>query len=225
MKENWDCIDGKIKNNYKNITKNEWIELCLNIDILNSKPFINNYSNNVGISSSVGLQELTFYRIDPYETIIDNWNWKKCDNENNHIYTFESIAEKEVADRLKNLNLTLWGKNWFNGSKISFEYFLRQKGNYLISKQYPDFFVIKNNKKYLIEVKSFDGKNQASIEYQDYFNKVESIKKVYDEIAQITNQIMVVIVKQKDKTWVSYVYEKDKQPTTYTNRNLYDFLK
>ncbi len=225
LKENWDCIDGKIKNNYKNITKNEWIELCLNIDILNSKPFINNYSNNVGISSSVGLQELTFYRIDPYETIIDNWNWKKCDNENNHIYTFESIAEKEVADRLKNLNLTLWGKNWFNGSKISFEYFLRQKGNYLISKQYPDFFVIKNNKKYLIEVKSFDGKNQASIEYQDYFNKVESIKKVYDEIAQITNQIMVVIVKQKDKTWVSYVYEKDKQPTTYTNRNLYDFLK
>jgi hypothetical protein len=97
------------------------------------------------------------------------------------------------------MNLNLWGKNYFNGSKICFEYFLRQKGNYLISKQHPDFFVIKDNKKYLIEVKSYKGRRQdITIPHEDYRDKVESIKKVYSEIANITNQIMVVILEEEN---------------------------
>jgi hypothetical protein len=49
----------------------------------------------------------------------------------------------------------------------------------------------------LIEVKSFDGNNQTNIGYQDYFDKVESIKKIYKEISKITDQVMVVIVKDQ----------------------------
>ena len=130
----------------------------------------------------------------------------------------------QVAEELNELGLTLWGKNWYNGSHISYEYFLRQKGNYLISKQHPDFFVVKNNKKYLIEVKSFDGNNQTNIGYQDYFDKVESIKKIYKEISKITDQVMVVIVKDQGN-WISYVYEKDKDIAIYKNRDKYNFLK
>ena len=224
LKEDWDRIDGKIKNEYKNATKNEWIQLCLNVNILNSSSFVNDYSNNLKISSNASLQETTFYRVDPQMTRIEHWNWKNCDNDNDDIYSFESLAEMQVAEELNELGLTLWGKNWYNGSNISYEYFLRQKGNYLISKQHPDFFVVKNNKKYLIEVKSFDGNNQTNIGYQDYFDKVESIKKIYKEISKITDQVMVVIVKDQGN-WISYVYEKDKDIAIYKNRDKYNFLK
>lgn len=224
LKEDWDRIDGKIKNEYKNITKNEWIQLCLNVNILNNSSFENDYSNNLKISSNASLQETTFYRVDPQMIRIEHWNWKNCDNDNDDIYSFESLAEMQVAEELNELGLTLWGKNWYNGSHISYEYFLRQKGNYLISKQHPDFFVVKNNKKYLIEVKSFDGINQTNIGYQDYFDKVESIKKIYKEISKITDQVMVVIVKDQGN-WISYVYEKDKDIAIYKNRDKYNFLK
>lgn len=72
----------------------------------------------------------------------------------------------------------------------------------------PRFFCGKNNKKYLIEVKSLKSTNSSSqIDRNDYAEKVNSIKKAYNEISKVTKQIMVVIVEQEEGGWISYVYE------------------
>lgn len=224
LKEYWDKLDGRIKSSFQNIDKKKWIELCINVDLINKQSFNYDYTNNIKNNGDpVGLQEKTFYRIDKEIREIEQWNWENDDKSPK--YSFESYAEAHIAEELDALGLELWGKNFYNKSKIRFEYFLHQKGNILISKQCPDFFVIKNNKKYLIEVKSLKTRNYSSqIDRNDYEEKVKSIKEAYKEISKVTNQIMVVIVEQEQGGWISYIYENGNQTKKYNNEKL-NFLK
>ena len=224
LKECWDKLDGRIKSSFQNINKKKWIELCINVDLINKQSFNYDYTGNIEKNGDpVGLQEKTFYRIDKDFREIEKWNWENDDKSIK--YFFESYAEAHIAEELDKLGLELWGKNFYNKSKIRFEYFLHQKGNILISKQCPDFFVVKNNKKYLIEVKSLKSTNSSSqIDRNDYAEKVNSIKKAYNEISKVTRQIMVVIVEQEEGGWVSYIYEDGNETKKYNNEKL-DFLK
>ncbi|MCL8210342.1 hypothetical protein LT336_00072 [Spiroplasma sp. JKS002671] len=220
LKENWDKLDAKIKFELGNITKEEWIKYCLNIDTLNKESYNINYKNNVINNGKYEIQKETFYRIDSYQTYINNWIWEHSDDETDKTYSFESEAEKKIAHDLSLMKLDFWGKNFFNNSKINFEYFLRQKGNFLISKQHPDFLVIKNNKKYLIEVKSYRHSNsQSNFDSTDYKTKVESIKAIYQEAANVTDQIFALII-EEDSGWTTYVYEKNNNYNLYNKEKL-----
>jgi hypothetical protein len=67
----------------------------------------------------------------------------------------------------------------------------------LLSQQHPDFFIVKNNKKYLIEVKSYVKSIAHSFDSDDYKSKVESIKNLYQEASKVTQQIFVVMLQDE----------------------------
>lgn len=224
LKELWDKLDGRIKCESKNLTKEKWIEYCLNVETINKESFIEDYNDNVIINdSNVSLQEETFYRKEKYITDIEKWNWININKSTE--YHFESDAEKNIAKELNKLNLELWGKNWYTGSKIKFEYFLKSKGNLLISNQHPDFYVVKNKKIYLIEVKSYlkSGSNHL-INEDEYENKVLSIQNVYKEIAKVTGQTMVLIIERNNGDWISHVYKSNGEEEKLYNDDKFNFL-
>lgn len=224
LKENWDLLDSKIKNNLQNISKDEWIKYCINVEILNKNSYIEDYENNIKSSGKQQIQEETFYRVDPEKIDIDKWVWKHSNSSVDKCYSFESSAEKTIARELSKLNLELWGKNFFNKSKIYFEYFLQRKGKFLISNQYPDFIVVNNKKTYLIEVKSNVLSTSKPIgDPDDYQTKINSIKSIYKESSKITNQIFVLINQLQNGEWISHVYEKGKE-TNYYNDDKLNFL-
>ncbi len=202
----------------------------------------NQYQNDYAESMEVVPEEVSFASTSFYATTdrtvrIRDWSWKRRDG--NHSFAFDSDAEEEWAEILKEIandsfasvmigdedpnvelplgtpkedirkKILLWGKNYVGNSEIKFEYYMGA-----LHSSYPDF-VVKDSRGriHIFEVKSVNESNgQPGFDTGLYLTKVVELKKTYKQASKLTNQIFYLPI-QTGNDWQITKYEDGNEDT------------
>jgi type III restriction enzyme len=186
----------KYSNNYE-----EWLKYVEKIKDIEKEN--NNYQCDYSLSmmeeKPVNFQNKSwFYENKNCYVRIGNWVWEKQGNKD---FYFDSEAEKDFAEKLLDLNLPLWGKNYYPNSNVKFDYCLGEKHS-----SFPDFILKDSSGKiHIFEVKSVI-KGNANIDEEEYENKIRELKKCYKQASKITGQIFYLPI-QDNEGWVIWKIE------------------
>ncbi len=197
---------------------NNWFIFNDNIDVISKSynDYEYDYENNMEISTDENGKDIfvslpknsSYVRVKGNDLNISNWVWKNIDD--NRKFYFDSEAEKQWADILRdlstyNLNTNtnerivksandlledyeyLWGKNFLLNSEIKFEYYLN--GRHF---SYPDFIMKDSyNNIHIFEVKSINNamNKPATFDNEEYLKKIEQLKKCYKVASKLTGYI------------------------------------
>lgn len=203
-----------------------------------SNQYKNDYTESMEVvPGEVSFAATSFYTTTDRTVRIRDWVWKRRDG--NHSFAFDSNAEKEWAEILKEIandsfasmmvgdedvnmelplgtpkedtrkKILLWGKNYVGNSEIKFEYYLGA-----LHSSYPDF-VMKDTKGriHIFEVKSVNESNsQPGFDKGLYLAKVTELKKAYQQASKLTNQLFYLPV-QTENDWQIMKYENGNEDT------------
>jgi type III restriction enzyme len=202
----------------------------------------NQYQNDYTESMEVVPNEVSFAATSFYTTTdrtvrIRDWVWKRRDG--NHSFAFDSDAEEEWAEILKEIandsfasmmigdedantelpldtpkedtrkKILLWGKNYVGNSEIKFEYYMGA-----LHSSYPDF-VMKDAKGriHVFEVKSVNESNsQPGFDTGLYLTKITELMKAYQQASKLTGQMFYLPI-QTGNDWQITKYEDGNEDT------------
>lgn len=202
----------------------------------------NQYQNDYTMSMEVAPAEVSFAATSFYTATdrtvrIRDWVWKRRDG--NHSFAFDSDAEEEWAEILKEIandsfdsvmigdedtnlqlpldapkqdtrkRILLWGKNYIGNSEIKFEYYMGA-----LHSSYPDF-VLKDAKGriHIFEVKSVNqSNNQPGFDSGLYLTKTTELKKAYQQASALTRQLFYLPI-QTENDWQITKYEDGQEDT------------
>lgn len=151
---------------------------------------------------------------------VKNWVW--CRSDGLDKFSFDSEAEKDFAEELKEFvfnesetkNDFLWGKNFLPNSEIRFEYYWEG-----IHSSYPDFILKdKNQQLHIFEVKSVNESSSLSFDKEKYKEKIKILEECYKQAAILTGYIFYLPI-QSGSSWDIIRIEKDGNNSKVT-RNL-----
>lgn len=180
----------EIVENYSTSYDNWWKISKYVKDIQNEiTAFEENYKESMEVGDEVSFSATSYFVDNQNYVEIDNCIWKRKDGNND--FSTDSDAERKFAKLLKEISkniakskennnalfdeFSLFGKNFTQNSKISFEYY-----NFGVHKSYPDFVLKdKNGIIHIFEVKSVNKSGNSFINEDDYNNKVNQLKKCY----------------------------------------------
>ena len=162
---------------------------------------------------------------------IDNCVWKRKDNNND--FSTDSDAERKFAKVLQEIStkiskeksgmfdeFSLFGKNFTQNSKISFEYY-----DFGIHKSYPDFIVKdKNGTIHIFEVKSVNKSGNSFINEDEYNNKVNQLKKCYQFASKKTGQVFYLQILDGEN-WKIFKYKECEQQKITKDCLVCQFMK
>jgi len=220
LNEKWDNVSDQTKSlcwdNIKNF--NDWFKISKKInDIdLENKRLLQDYENSVEILADVRLPEETYFEVIKINNVeygpceirdTDGFAWRIINNENSKKFFFDSQAELEFADFLKELNKKIWAKNFYANSKIGFEYI-----NITQKTSYPDFILIdKKNNLHIFEVKSLLISNsQKSFDPEAYKEKIKSLKPIYRVLSSKLNYNFYLPIKTTNG-WNTFMFSSGKE--------------
>ncbi len=232
----------------KNLTvsqeNQQWLSIMRNIDAISRQitSYRCNYDSSMYAGPEVSLPTVSEYEENiQYMTSIDDWLWVKKNDPYNTEFSFDSMAEKEWADKLQSLSrrknnlratitktleecsseedVYVWGKNFVNNSDIKFQYFLHG-----IHTSYPDF-ILKDNydRIHLFEVKSVNKAVSMSIDTSKYKDKIEALKNCYKFASGITGYDFWIPIKTNND-WDIFHFCRCKEEQ-FTFEQFKDYLK
>lgn len=203
-----------------------------------SNQYRNDYTESMEVvPNEVSFAATSFYTTTDRAVRIRDWVWKRRDG--NHSFAFDSDAEKEWAEILKEVakdsfasvmigdeeantelllgtpkedtrkKVLLWGKNYVGNSEIKFEYYMGA-----LHSSYPDF-VMKDAKGriHIFEVKSVNESNsQPGFNTGLYLTKITELKKAYQQASKLTHQIFYLPI-QAENDWQITKYEDGNEDT------------
>ncbi len=203
-----------------------------------SSQYRNDYIESMEVvPEEVSFASTSFYATTDRTVRIRDWAWKRRDG--NHSFAFDSDAEEEWAEILKEIandsfasvmigdedpnvelplgtpkedirkKILLWGKNYVGNSEIKFEYYMGA-----LHSSYPDF-VVKDSRGriHIFEVKSVNESNgQPGFDTGLYLTKVVELKKTYKQASKLTNQIFYLPI-QTGNDWQITKYEDGNEDT------------
>jgi type III restriction enzyme len=111
------------------------------------------------------------------------------------------LGERIEAEEVEEKEIFLWGKNYLPESRIKYEYYLDSKRS-----SYPDF-VMKDRfgRIHIFEVKSVNRASGINIDDDEYFIKIEALKKCYKQASILTGYLFYLPVLEND-VWKIYQY-------------------
>lgn len=151
---------------------------------------------------------------------VKNWVW--CRSDGGDKFSFDSEAEKDFAEELKDFvseesetkNDFVWGKNFLPNSEIRFEYYWEG-----IHSSYPDFILRdKHQQVHIFEVKSVNDSSSISLDKEKYEEKIKVLEECYKQAAVLTGYCFYLPI-QNGSTWDITKIEKDGD-TFKVTRNL-----
>lgn len=154
---------------------------------------IENYQDSRVLSSKEGLPKESYFELTGFRSNIDDGVWEIFSNDYDDEFHFDSKAEEKFLKVLKRTKNTIWARNFYPNSDISFQYI-----NQTIKKSYPDFVLVdKNAVNHIFEVKRFSKSNNllmSNIDEISYKQKVKALKKAYLYASKITKQIFYIAI-------------------------------
>lgn len=203
-----------------------------------SNQYQNDYAESMEVMpDEVSFPATSFYTNTDRAVRIRDWVWKRRDG--NHSFAFDSDAEEEWAEILKEIandsfasvmigdedantelplgtpkedtrkKILLWGKNYVGNSEIKFEYYMGA-----LHSSYPDF-VMKDAKGriHVFEVKSVNESNsQPGFDTGLYLTKITELKKAYKQASKLTGQVFYLPI-QTGNDWQITKYENGNEDT------------
>lgn len=181
----------------------DWFLFNANIDEIKNKVLevIEDY-DKYGEIKEVELREdiYSFFDKSKNNLRVKSWMWT-CEEDN---FSFDSDAELEWLEILEDVayscckkisiddkEIYLFGKNYIEKSNIKYEYYDLKKHT-----SYPDFiFKDKKDKIHLFEVKSLNHLNGNDIDFKEYREKIEKLKKAYLFASKKTGYIFYIPIK------------------------------
>jgi type III restriction enzyme len=164
-----------------------------------NEKYICDYKNSMEIAEETSFALTSHYTDSGNYVNIANWVWKRRDESDK--FAFDSEAEREWADILKDLSnqnfakiekrqgeifedekVFLWGKNYIPNSTIKFEYYMNA-----LRSSYPDF-VMKDavGKIHIFEVKSVNEGYKIGFDSDMYKAKITALKSAYKQASKLT---------------------------------------
>ena len=176
--------------------------------------FEENYEESMEVGEEVSFSASSYFLDNQNYVEIDNCIWKRKDGNND--FSTDSDAERKFAKLLKEIStkiskeksgmfdeFSLFGKNFTQNSKISFEYY-----DFGIHKSYPDFVLKdKNGTIHIFEVKSVNKSGNSFIKEDEYNNKVNQIKKCYQFASKKTGQVFYLPILDGEN-WKIFKYKE-----------------
>ena len=241
---------NELCNDYANTFKN-WFIFNDNIDMIlkNYNDFEYDYESNMEIAKDETGKEVTvtlpknssYVRVKGKDLNLSTWVWENLDY--NRKFYFDSDAEKEWADVLKDLSTYelkmnsnekiiktanilienyeyLWGKNYLLNSEIKFEYYLNGKHF-----SYPDFIMKDSfDNIHIFEVKSINKAMNRPLMFdnEEYLKKISALKKCYKVASKLTGYIFYLPL-LTGNTWHITWFKKGEEQKEITK--LEDFRK
>jgi type III restriction enzyme len=203
-----------------------------------SNQYQNDYIESMEVvPGEVSFAATSYYTATDRTVRIRDWVWKRRDG--NHSFAFDSDAEEEWAEILKEIandsfasvmigdedantelpldtpkednrkKILLWGKNYVGNSEIKFEYYMGA-----LHSSYPDF-VMKDAKGriHVFEVKSVNESNsQPGFDTGLYLTKITELKKAYQQASKLTSQVFYLPI-QTGNDWQITKYEDGNEDT------------
>lgn len=215
-------------------TYQQWLKSMENANAISKKfeEYICDYKVSLEVEQENGVdKEVSFPLTSSYIRNVNNLNVSNCvwirknHNDNNDKFSFDSEAEREWANILKDIsndgiqyvepldlinkdNIYLWGKNYLQNSLIKFEYYLDG-----VHCSYPDFIMKdKQGQIHIFEVKSVNNSNNISLDKEEYENKVRALKEAYKQASEITKQIFYLCILRGEE-WKIVKYENGEEWT------------
>ena len=206
----------------------DWFEFCYHLPSITKKTreAVDNLSNLSVEEEEVSFPKESYYleEKDQGKVKIGDWVWKR-EEEGKQIFSFDSQAEKEWFDKLRNLaedgevketssasplfdggKIYLLGKNFLPNSKISYAYTMEGEA---VLRSYPDFVMEgKDDTLYLFEVKSLEeAASHNIIDPEAYKKKVEALKKWYKAASQRLEGYVFALPVRSEGEWKVYAYK------------------
>lgn len=176
--------------------------------------FEENYEESMEVGEEVSFSASSYFLDNQNYVEIDNCIWKRKDGNND--FSTDSDDERKFAKVLKEIStkiskeksgmfdeFSLFGKNFTQNSKISFEYY-----NLGIHKSYPDFVLKdRNGTIHIFEVKSVNKSGNSFIKEDEYNNKVNQIKKCYQFASKKKGQVFYLQILDGEN-WKIFKYKE-----------------
>lgn len=191
------------------------------------KKYISNYEETMELTKDdfgniklVSFPVFSTYDDNQHYLKVKNWVW--CRSDGIDKFSFDSEAEKDFAEELKdfvadeseNKNDFVWGKNFLPNSEIRFEYYWEG-----IHSSYPDFILKdKHQQIHIFEVKSLNESSSISLDKEKYEEKIKVLEECYKQAAILTGYCFYLPI-QIRSTWDITKIEKDGDSVKVT-RNL-----
>lgn len=222
-------LDSETKQTcFENIENfSEWYKYAHNSSKIQAefKKFICNYEESMELTKDtngnvqlVSFPEVSTYDKKQYNLKLKNWVWHRSDGSDR--FSFDSEAEKEFAEELKDFttgeseNDFVWGKNFLPNSEIRFEYYWEG-----IHSSFPDFILMDKHKQiHIFEVKSVNDSSSITLDKSKYEEKIKVLEDCYRQAAVLTGYCFYLPV-QNGSTWDITKIEKDGESSKIT-RNL-----
>ena len=229
--EKFNKLDSETKQScFENIENySDWFKYAFNSPKIQTefKKSICNYQESMELTKDdtgniklVSFPVFSTYEENTHNLKVKNWVWCRYDNIDK--FSFDSEAEKDFAEELKEFvsnesetkNDFIWGKNFLPNSEIRFEYY--SDG---IHSSYPDFILKdKYEKIHIFEVKSVNKSSSQNIDEEKYNEKIKLLEECYKQAAILTGYNFYLPI-QNGSTWDIIKIEKNGEESLVT-RNL-----
>ena len=180
--------------------------------------YLCDYSQSMEIKGEVSFAVSSHYTDNGNYVNIGNWIWKRRDGAEK--FSFDSEAEREWADILKDLSgkiisreetddkeIYLWGKNYVSNSAIKFEYYMGAKHS-----SFPDFVMKdKFGRVHIFEVKSVNISSNFNIDNNIYKTKIAALKECYKQASKLTEQIFYLPVIDRNVWQITQFYNGEEK--------------
>lgn len=204
---------------YANENMNRWWKFAENAEKV--KAHYDNYICDYDKSMVVD-KEVTFplaSSFNEYGFTVDSLNWVWCKKNGDDEFSFDSLAEKEWAKKLRKLakvngaeidiekadeydEIYLWGKNFPLNSEIKYEYYANG-----IHSSYPDFILKdKYGRIHIFEVKSVNKSATGNIDTKEYEEKVKHLHDCYKACSKKLPDYRFYLPMMKGEEWRIHRY-------------------
>lgn len=206
-------LDTETKNTcFDNIEDySDWYRYAYNSSKIEAefKNYICNYKDTMELAKDedgnvklVSFPVFSTYDENQHSLKVKNWVW--CRSDGIDKFSFDSEAEKDFAEELKEFvaeesetkNDFIWGKNFLPNSEIRFEYYWDG-----IHSSYPDFILRdKQQQIHIFEVKSVNPSINQNVDKDTYEEKIRILEEAYKQAAVLTGYVFYLPVLNGD-TW------------------------
>lgn len=204
---------------YANDDMSRWWKFAENAEKV--KAHYDNYICDYDKSMVVD-KEVTFplaSSFNEYGFTVDSLNWVWCKKNGDDEFSFDSLAEKEWAKKLRKLakvngaeidiekadeydEIYLWGKNFPLNSEIKYEYYANG-----IHSSYPDFILKdKYGRIHIFEVKSVNKSATGNIDTKEYEEKVKHLHNCYKACSKKLPDYRFYLPMMKGEEWRIHRY-------------------
>lgn len=204
---------------YADENMSRWWKFAENVEKVRTQyaNYICDYDNSMVVDKEVTFPLASSFN--DYGFSVDSLNWVWCKKNGDNEFSFDSLAEKEWAKKLKRLakangaeinidtaddydEIYLWGKNFPLNSEIRYEYYANG-----IHSSYPDFVLKdKYGRIHIFEVKSVNKSASNTIDTKEYEEKVKELHKCYEACSKKLPNYHFYLPVMKGEEWRIHRY-------------------